>query len=159
MWNISITIKKRKRQISATKKNKQILCLGVVQPSSFTGPRLTWHCWTRIGTLPCTWPAARYTLVFHKILRSQDSLRNIFLLTFYYYYYCFFLFIYLFNGHLFYSSGSWDVRPADFGRDPQSHSDKCHQQCSANVRTWQHFKPTIDFFVYVELDWYPQHAA
>lgn len=46
------------------------LCLGVVQPSSFTGPRLTWHCWMRIGTLPCTWLAARCVLLIHKVLKS-----------------------------------------------------------------------------------------
>lgn len=94
----------------------------------------------RTGTLPCTWPAARYalfiqskrpwattvpltnTIFLHHFLwmlssSAQQQLVHFFSLSF-----CFFL------------TGSWDVCPADSGGDPQSNTHKCHQQCSANVR-------------------------
>lgn len=43
--------------------------------------------------------------------------------------------MHLFTVFFFCPSGSWDVCPADSGGDPQSHTHKCHQQRSANVRS------------------------
>lgn len=100
----------------------------------------------RIGTLPCTWPAARYTqslvIPIGPSQREYSGCVSEFQRMDFY-----FVFTrralpipgtwvwFLTLSCLLVPSGSWDVRPADSGRDPQSHSCQCYQQCSANVRT------------------------